>query len=177
MIISRYAFQKVNKNAHFIHLPGAKLLMKRFYSQTQRQLKPKLELVRDFIADCLYNSEYGYFNKHVQILQPPETIPFTAFRDQQDYYDHLSGMVRMSQSNPSKKPIGHSANSIYYRTRGSFAPLWQTPSELFRPHYGQSIARFLLSKRDPKERVSPAEETVSFYLLLVNYLRNWTGKW
>lgn len=123
------------------------MLLRRLYAQTQPKLNPKFELVRDFIADCLYNPEYGYFNKHVQILQPPETISFPSFRDQKDYYDHLSRNVKMASTEPSKEPIGHSPNSVYYKTRGSFAPLWLTPSELFRPHYGQAIARFLLSKR------------------------------
>lgn len=87
------------------------------------------ELVRDFIHDCLYNPEIGYFQRHVNIFSTRShtSIPFRTLRDQDDYNKLVYGMYA-AQTKPGQK----------------FHQLWHTPSELFRPWYAQGIAEWAL---------------------------------
>lgn len=86
------------------------------------------ELTRDFIHDCLYNPSTGYFNRIVNIFDGgEEPIEFRALRDQDAYARCLSRMYR-EQSREDEE---------YYQ-------LWHTPSELFKPWYGQAIANYMV---------------------------------
>ena len=83
------------------------------------------ELVRDFIHDCWYNKEYGYFMKNINIL---ETLPqaaeeksfasslyFKAMQDEEDYQMQLSRLYHQSDT----------------RLQNPNHQLWHTPSSLF----------------------------------------------
>ena len=81
-------------------------------------------LLRDFIREALYNRTDGYFtrssNNPVGVMSKP--IPFHALLGQEDYARVLSG--RYAQ----------------------LASQWLTPVEIFRPHYANAIARYILAE-------------------------------
>jgi len=100
-----------------------------------------LELVRQFIDDCLYNPRTGYFNRIVNIFDGgKEPIRFQELKDQEDYTRRLHQMYR-EQSREDDE---------YYQ-------LWHTPSELFKPWYGQAIANYMVARhlQDLKKSAEP----------------------
>ncbi|KAF3762202.1 DUF185-domain-containing protein [Cryphonectria parasitica EP155] len=97
---------------------------------TERPRRVKM-LMRDFIEDSLYNPHYGYFSKQVVIFTPGEPFDFPLIRDELEFHSLLSRRYTefedaLDVDNPSE-------------TR----QLWYTPTELFRPYYGEAIARYL----------------------------------
>ncbi|XDG08738.1 hypothetical protein ABKA04_008353 [Annulohypoxylon sp. FPYF3050] len=92
-------------------------------------------LMRDFIEDSLYNPYYGYFSKQVVIFTPGEPFDFNAIPDEPTFYSELGRRytefedaldTRDKRVNPTRQ-------------------IWHTPTELFRPYYGEAIARYLMS--------------------------------
>jgi hypothetical protein len=81
-------------------------------------------LLRDFIREALYNRTDGYFTQSsrnpVGVMSKP--IPFHALLGQEDYARVLAG--RYAQ----------------------LASQWLTPVEIFRPHYANAIARYILAQ-------------------------------
>ncbi|KKY26021.1 hypothetical protein UCDDS831_g01531 [Diplodia seriata] len=90
-------------------------------------------LMRDFIEDSLYNPHYGYFSKQVVIFHPGEPFTFSNLKDEPEFYRILSERYTQFEDELDKKE--------YNETR----QLWHTPTELFRPYYGESIARYLVT--------------------------------
>ncbi len=90
-----------------------------------------VELVREFIHDCLYNGQTGYFQKNVNILSTAAEdeqggpIAFAALASQEAYL-RLLGRAYEAQTRQSH-----------------FYQLWHTPSVLFRPWYGRAMARYI----------------------------------
>lgn len=90
-------------------------------------------LMRDFIEDSLYNPNYGYFSKQVVIFSPGEPFNFPSLRDELDFQSLLSKRyVEFEDKLDAIEPSD---------TR----QLWYTPTELFRPYYGEAIARYLVA--------------------------------
>ena len=81
-------------------------------------------LLRDFIREALYNRTDGYFTQPsrnpVGVMSKP--IPFHTLLGQEDYARVLAG--RYAQ----------------------LASQWLTPVEIFRPHYANAIARYILAE-------------------------------
>ncbi|KAJ7576917.1 S-adenosyl-L-methionine-dependent methyltransferase [Mycena floridula] len=83
-------------------------------------------LVRDYIEDALYNPNYGYFSKQVAIFDTKEDpFDFPAIKDSAEFSRQVA------------RKYAEYAHNIQ---------LWHTPTELFRPWYGQAIARCLVSE-------------------------------
>ena len=82
-------------------------------------------LTREFISSSLYAQSVGYFNSNVRVFQSssPQAIPFRACVDRNDYRRRLAEL---------------------YET---YPSCWVTPVELFKPFYGQAIARWILETR------------------------------
>ncbi|ROV92847.1 hypothetical protein VPNG_09085 [Cytospora leucostoma] len=100
----------------------------RSYRERPRRVKM---LMRDFIEDSLYNPHYGYFSKQVVIFTPGEPFDFGSIRDELEFHSLLSQRYsEFEDALDTKEPSD---------TR----QLWYTPTELFRPHYGEAIARYL----------------------------------
>ncbi|GAM82692.1 hypothetical protein ANO11243_006750 [Dothideomycetidae sp. 11243] len=90
-------------------------------------------LMRDFIEDSLYNPSYGYFSKQATIFSPGAPFDFRSLPDEASFHRELG--QRYTQFEDSLDA------QSYDETR----QLWHTPTELFRPYYGEAIARFLVS--------------------------------
>ncbi|RAH56459.1 amidase signature enzyme [Aspergillus piperis CBS 112811] len=90
-------------------------------------------LTREFIDDSLYNHNYGYFSKHATIFRPGEPFYFNEIEDGPAFYRMLGQRYdefedQLDETNPDVA-----------------RQLWHTPTELFRPYYGETIARYLVS--------------------------------
>ncbi|KAJ5037565.1 uncharacterized protein L3040_007737 [Drepanopeziza brunnea f. sp. 'multigermtubi'] len=90
-------------------------------------------LMRDFIEDSLYNPSYGYFSKQVVIFTPGEPFNFSQLEDEPEFhqllgqrYTEFEDKLDLTEPNETRQ-------------------LWHTPTELFRPYYGEAIARYLVS--------------------------------
>ncbi|RDW73249.1 hypothetical protein BP6252_07156 [Coleophoma cylindrospora] len=80
----------------------------------------------------LYNPSYGYFSKQVVIFTPGEPFIFNDIADEPEFhrllgerYTEFEDKLDLKQPNESRQ-------------------LWHTPTELFRPYYGESVARYLV---------------------------------
>ncbi|KAK2741893.1 hypothetical protein FQN57_005452 [Myotisia sp. PD_48] len=101
-------------------------------SRRERPRRVKM-LTRDFIEDSLYNPHYGYFSKHATIFTTKEPFDFSTIEDGPAFnrlldQKYIEFEDRLDETN-------------YDETR----QLWHTPTELFRPYYGESIARYLVT--------------------------------
>ncbi|PSR87414.1 S-adenosyl-L-methionine-dependent methyltransferase [Coniella lustricola] len=100
----------------------------RQYKERPRRVKM---LLRDFIEDSLYNPHYGYFSKQVVIFSPGEPFDFPAVRDELEFHAILSRRYTEFE------------DSLDATSASDTRQLWYTPTELFRPYYGEAIARYL----------------------------------
>ncbi|KAL6876639.1 DUF185 domain-containing protein [Trichoderma novae-zelandiae] len=102
-------------------------------TRTERPRRVKM-LLRDFIDDSLYNPSYGYFSKEAVIFSPGEPFDFNSMRDELEFQAELGRRYTEFEDALDDRD-GESP------TR----QLWHTPTELFRPYYGEAIARYLVS--------------------------------
>ncbi|KAL4445616.1 hypothetical protein ABPG74_006167 [Tetrahymena malaccensis] len=88
-----------------------------YHFSNKKTIKSPL-LARDFIYDRLYNSDSGYFCKDdLQIGEMKQPINFKELLGYEEYQRQLSE---------------------YYPENA-----WLTPSEIFKPYYGMSIANYM----------------------------------
>ncbi|KAI0434933.1 S-adenosyl-L-methionine-dependent methyltransferase [Xylaria sp. FL1042] len=101
-------------------------------SRTERPRRVKM-LMRDFIEDSLYNPHYGYFSKQVVIFSPGEPFNFNALPDEPAFYAQVGQRYTEFE------------DALDAKQHDDTRQLWHTPTELFRPYYGESVARYLMS--------------------------------
>ena len=87
---------------------------------------------RNPLIDSLYNPNYGYFCQQVVIFTPGEPFDFNAMRDEPEFYNVLGERYTRFEDELDRKAPNDARQ------------LWHTPTELFRPHYGEAIARYLV---------------------------------
>ncbi|KAL3899503.1 MAG: hypothetical protein SGCHY_002008 [Lobulomycetales sp.] len=94
-------------------------------------------LGRDFIHNSLYHPSYGYFSKRAKIFSPDHAIPFNEIRDNYAFMNYISKMYKARDDRPNDNEARQ---------------IWHTPTELFTPHYGHAVARYILKqyKQDPR---------------------------
>ncbi|KAH9826269.1 protein arginine methyltransferase [Teratosphaeria destructans] len=102
-------------------------------SRKERPKRVKM-LMRDFIEDSLYNPHYGYFSKNVTIFSPGAPFDFTSIRDEPEFNKMLGDRYTQFEDQLDKQ-------DGYRRER----QLWHTPTELFRPYYGEALARYMVA--------------------------------
>ncbi|KAJ0414276.1 amidase signature domain-containing protein [Aspergillus carlsbadensis] len=90
-------------------------------------------LTREFIDDSLYNPYYGYFSKHATIFSPGEPFNFNNIEDGPAFHRMLGERYTEFEDLLDEKRPDEARQ------------LWHTPTELFRPYYGETIARYLVS--------------------------------
>lgn len=83
-------------------------------------------------TDSLYNPNYGYFSKQVVIFTPGEPFDFNSLKNEPEFhrlmgqrYTEFEDLLDDKEPNDSRQ-------------------LWHTPTELFRPYYGEAMARYLV---------------------------------
>ncbi|KAI9806979.1 MAG: hypothetical protein M1833_002637 [Piccolia ochrophora] len=101
-------------------------------SRRQRPRRVKM-LTRDFIEDSLYNPSYGYFSKQATIFSPGSPFDFPSMRNEAEFQEQLDHRYRDFE------------DALDARSPDPTRQLWHTPTELFRPHYGEAMARYLVS--------------------------------
>ncbi|KAM0088862.1 hypothetical protein ACP6JD_007823 [Aspergillus fumigatus] len=90
-------------------------------------------LTREFIDDSLYNPHYGYFSKHATIFSPGEPFDFNNIEDGPAFHRMLGERYTEFE------------NKLDETQPDVARQLWHTPTELFRPYYGETVARYLVS--------------------------------
>ncbi|KAL9130495.1 MAG: hypothetical protein Q9217_001315 [Psora testacea] len=101
-------------------------------SRKERPKRVKM-LARDFIEDSLYNPNYGYFPKQATIFSPGQPFDFNSMADEPEFHRQLGGRYTAFEDDLDTKDFNESRQ------------LWHTPTELFRPSYGEAIARYLVT--------------------------------
>lgn len=100
--------------------------------RTNRPRRVKM-LTRDFIDDSLYNPNYGYFPKNATIFNLAEPFEFNGIKDGAEF------QRRVDQS------YVEFDDDLDEVQQDDLRQLWHTPTELFRPYYGEAIARWLVA--------------------------------
>ena len=109
-------------------------------------------LTRDFVADALYNPNYGYFTKRANIFRwhsPPE---FSTMKDELDFMDKVASLYAELEPQAAQT------------TAEGARQLWHTPVELFRPWYGFAVAKYIVAEHRQRlaEAASSSSELVIF---------------
>ncbi|KAJ3262623.1 hypothetical protein HK103_000152 [Boothiomyces macroporosus] len=78
---------------------------------------------REFIHNSLYHPKYGYFSKEAKVFSD-SPIEFNNIKNNNDFFLHLGKL---------------------YENYGN-DQIWHTPSEIFKPWYGYSIAKYIVSE-------------------------------
>lgn len=90
-------------------------------------------LMRDFIEDSLYNPQYGYFSKNVTIFSPGAPFDFNSIQDEPEFHRLMGERYVQFEDKLDEKEFREDRQ------------LWHTPTELFRPFYGEAIARYMVA--------------------------------
>lgn len=95
---------------------------------------------KEFIDDSLYHPGYGYFSKEVEIFTPEKPFNYKNIKDEDEFMtrwnDEYKRYDNLPLNNPQSRPQKGRNNA--------HRQLWHTPTELFKPYYGEALARYLL---------------------------------
>ena len=83
--------------------------------------------------DSLYNPNYGYFSKQVVIFSPGVPFNFNSMKDEPEFLKTLGQRYTDFEDALDEKDPNDTRQ------------LWHTPTELFRPYYGEALARYLVT--------------------------------
>ncbi|OLL21930.1 Glucose-6-phosphate 1-dehydrogenase [Neolecta irregularis DAH-3] len=97
--------------------------------RTTRPKKVRI-LTRDFIDDSLYNPNYGYFSQKATIFTT-DNFRFSEIKDCSEFQ-----LLLAKRYEEFEDRYGDNA----------LRQVWHTPTELFKPFYGEAVARYLLTQ-------------------------------
>ena len=83
-------------------------------------------------VDSLYNPSYGYFSKQAIIFNSGEPFDFPRISDELEFNRILGQRYTDFEDRLDTEALDDARQ------------LWHTPTELFRPYYGEAIARYLV---------------------------------
>ena len=86
----------------------------------------------DCCVDSLYNPQYGYFSKQVTIFNPGDPFQFNTMANETEFHRQLGTRYKQFE------------DDLDAAAKNDTRQLWHTPTELFRPFYGEAIARSLV---------------------------------
>ena len=84
------------------------------------------------MQDSLYNPYYGYFPKHANIFSPGDPFDFALMKDEGEFHRQLGERYTTFEDALDDQLFNESRQ------------LWHTPTELFKPYYGEAVARYLV---------------------------------
>ncbi|KAK4703887.1 hypothetical protein P7C70_g2325, partial [Phenoliferia sp. Uapishka_3] len=125
-------------------------------------------LARDFIDDCLYNPNYGYFSTQAVIFDPDQ-IPKKArvtpgenamLRNRAEGFDFRQMRNERAFEDEIARRYGEFESATGGAGKGPGRQVWHTPTELFKPWYGRAIARFLVAEY--KLNLYPYEDLIIY---------------
>lgn len=85
------------------------------------------------LLDSLYNPHYGYFPKQVVIFSPGQPFDFNSMANEPEFHKQLGERYTDFE------------DALDAEVPNESRQLWHTPTELFRPYYGEAIARYLVT--------------------------------
>ena len=85
------------------------------------------------LEDSLYNPSYGYFSHQATIFDPGEPFDFRSMRSETEFNTILDDRYRRFEDRLDEIEPNETRQ------------LWHTPTELFRPHYAEAMARYMVS--------------------------------
>src|SRR5436305_9308917 len=89
--------------------------------------------MKSFIADSLYNPNYGYFSKQARIFSPNQAFDFQSMKNSLAYDRNLAKAIDEFETSLQSDKDPTTSRQVFH-----------TPTELFKPFYGQAIAQYLL---------------------------------
>ncbi|KAL8286850.1 hypothetical protein RQP46_003856 [Phenoliferia psychrophenolica] len=125
-------------------------------------------LARDFVDDCLYNPNYGYFSTQAVIFDPDE-IPKKGratpgenalLRTRAEGFDFAQMRNSRAFEDEIARRYGEFESADASGGKGPGRQVWHTPTELFKPWYGRAIARFLVAEY--KLNLYPYEDLIIY---------------
>lgn len=132
---STYSHSAIDNKEIFDAIPLVNL--KKLSRKTERPKRVKM-LARDFMDDSLYNPNYGYFSKEVEIFTPSESFNYQQIKHHDDFMHKWTEEFKSYSGDESITELRD-----LHQPRTS-RQIWHTPTELFKPYYGQALARYLL---------------------------------
>lgn len=85
------------------------------------------------MADSLYNPTYGYFSSQAVIFNPGEPFDFNSMRNESDFTTALGQRYTSFE------------DQLDAEKHNDTRQLWHTPTEIFRPHYAEAMARYFVA--------------------------------
>ncbi|KAJ3297447.1 hypothetical protein HDU79_003528 [Rhizoclosmatium sp. JEL0117] len=94
---------------------------------------------RTFIHNSLYNPNYGYFSKNARIfsLQSEQGVEFPKLRDNLAFMNHVADLYEDFEKEGELDE--------------TMRQVWHTPTELFKPHYGNALANYIIKQHNKSE--------------------------
>ena len=83
--------------------------------------------------DSLYNPNYGYFPSQVVIFNPGQPFDFNSMANEPEFHEQLGQRYTAFE------------DKLDVEMPNETRQLWHTPTELFRPYYGEAIAEYLVT--------------------------------
>ncbi|KAL6715783.1 hypothetical protein ACLMJK_006744 [Lecanora helva] len=94
---------------------------------------PRFTLMLRLLLDSLYNPHYGYFPKQVVIFSPGQPFDFNSMANEPEFHKQLGERYTAFE------------DELDVDVPNESRQLWHTPTELFRPYYGEAIAQYLVT--------------------------------